>query len=101
MCITILTGLRLIYSKMNGFFDSIRGNKSSSRLIGFMVVIMALIFAQEVLWFGRNDVVMAAAAAGTIFITIAGPAMVFLFNQKKIEVKSDNSNLKSEKDENL
>ena len=44
---------------------------------------------------------MAAAAAGTIFITIAGPAMVFLFNQKKIEVKSDNGNLKNEKDGNL
>lgn len=76
---------------MNGFFDSVRGNKSSSRLIGFLVIVMALIFAQEVLWFGRDDVVMAAAAAGTIFITIAGPAMVFLFNQKKTEVKGEHN----------
>lgn len=76
---------------MNGFFYSVRGNKSSSRLIGFLVIVMALIFAQEVLWFGRDDVVMAAAAAGTIFITIAGPAMVFLFNQKKTEVKGEHN----------
>jgi len=72
---------------MNGFFQDKHGNKSSSRLAGIIVIVCALIFAQEVLWFGREDVVLAAAAAGTIFLTIAGPAMGFLFWQKKTEVE--------------
>ena len=77
-----------------GFFQSISGNNSSSRLIGFIVICMALIFAQEIIWFGKDQIMTAAGAAGTIFITIAAPAMAFLFAQKKNEVKQEN------KDEN-
>jgi hypothetical protein len=73
----------------NGFFDSVGGNRSSSRLIGFVVVLFALIFAQEVIWLGKDDIVQAAVAAGTLFITIAGPAMAFLFFQKKNEGKQE------------
>ena len=64
-----------------------KGNNSSSRLIALIVVLVALIFAQEVLYFGREDIMVAAAAAGTIFITIAGPALAFLFAQKRTELK--------------
>ena len=77
----------------NGFFDSIRGNKSSSRLIGFIVIIVTLIFVQEILWFGRENIIEAAISGGTIFLTIAGPAMAFLFVQKKY------NEVKKEKDE--
>lgn len=70
---------------MAGYLQDSKGNKSSSRLIGTIVIVVALIFAQEVLYFGRENVVVAAAAAGTIFITVAGPAMAFLFAQKKNE----------------
>ena len=73
----------------NGFFDSIRGNKSSSRLIGFIVIIVTLLFVQEILWFGREDIIEAAISGGTIFLTIAGPAMAFLFVQKKNEIKTE------------
>jgi len=73
----------------HGFFDSIGGNRSSSRLIGFVVVVLALIFAQEVIWLGKDDIVQAAVAAGTLFITIAGPAMAFLFFQKRNEGKQE------------
>lgn len=72
---------------MNGFFQDKNGDRSSSRLAGIVVIVCALIFAQEVLWFGKDDVVLAAAAAGTIFLTIAGPAMGFLFWQKKTEIE--------------
>jgi len=72
-----------------GFFQSISGNNSSSRLIAFIVVIVALIFAQEVIYFGKQSVIESAAAAGTIFLTIAGPAMAFVFMQKKTEVKQE------------
>lgn len=74
------------------FFQSISGNQSSSRLIGFIVIICALVFAQEIIWFGKSDIMMAATAAGTAFITIAGPAMAFLFAQKKNELRQETKN---------
>lgn len=77
-----------------GFFQSISGNQSSSRLIGFIVIMFALIFAQEVIWFGRQEIMTAAGAAGTIFLTIAAPAMAFLFAQKKTEIQHEkNTNM--------
>ena len=76
---------------MSGYLESIRGRKSSSRLIGCIVIIIALVFAQEVLYFGRDNVIVAAAAAGTIFITIAGPALIFMFEQKKTEIKQEDN----------
>lgn len=78
-----------------GFFQSISGNKSSSRLIGFIVVVIALVFAQEIIYAGLHtnpiELMGVAGAAGTLFITIAGPAMGFLFLQKKTEVKQENN----------
>jgi hypothetical protein len=71
------------------YFESISGNKSSSRMIGFIIVVVALIESNVVLYFGRDNVILAAAAAGTIFITIAVPAMAFLFFQKQTEVKQE------------
>ena len=71
----------------NGFFEAANGNKSSTRLISFITVMAAIVFAQEVIYFGRDNVVTAAAAAGTIFITIAGSAMAYQYNQKKNETK--------------
>ena len=82
----------------DGYFRSVGGRKSSSRLIAAFVIFMAIVFAQEVLYFGRANVVQAAAAAGTIFITIGGPSMAFLFMQKKNEidvVKVENSTTNS------
>lgn len=71
----------------NGFFDAISGNRSSARLGGWTVIAIALIFVQEVLYFGRANVVLAATAAGTMFITIAGPALIYLFQNKKSEIQ--------------
>ena len=76
----------------NGFLEAPSGNKSSSRLIGLLIITAALIFAQEVLYFGKESVIEAAAAAGTIFLTIAAPALAFLFKQKQTETKITNSN---------
>lgn len=74
---------------MAGYFEAGNGDKSSSRLTGFIVIVCALIFAQEVIYFGRKDIVNAAIAAGTIFVTVAGSAMFFLFGQKKTEVQQE------------
>ena len=77
---------------MSSFFSDNKGNKSSSRLSSFMVICFAMLIAQETLLFAylrKADILMAAGAAGTAFITIAGPAMVFMFNQKKTEEKAN------------
>ncbi len=71
------------------FFESISGNKSSSRLIGFIIIMFALVENGVVLYLGRHDVVQAAIAAGTLFLTIAGSAMAFLFAQKGQEIKQE------------
>jgi hypothetical protein len=75
----------------NGFFKSISGRDSSTRLIGFVVIIGALLMAEQVLYWGRNseNLLLVTTAAGTLFITIAGPVLVWMFNQKKTEVKQE------------
>lgn len=75
----------------SGFFQSISGNNSSSRLIGFIIIMFALIENIVVLIIGRDDIVQSAIAAGTLFITIAGSAMAFLFAQKSQEIKRENN----------
>ena len=75
----------------DGYLRSIAGRKSSSRLIGFIIVISALVFVQEILWFERDNIIQAAISGGTLFLTLAGPAMYFLFEQKKNEKTEDNS----------
>ena len=72
------------------YFEASPGNKSSSRLIGFTVIISALIYVGFILYLGRTDIVQAATAAGVLFVTIAGPAMAFLFAQKKTEINQQN-----------
>lgn len=96
----LLTPLRLskagIYYRNNtiffnmektGYFEASPGNKSSSRLIAFIVIIWALVLATAVVWFGKETIIVAAAAAGTIVTTIASPAYLFMFNQKRQEIK--------------
>jgi len=73
-----------------GYLRSTTGGKSSTRLIALIVVIVALIFAQETLIFGYlqdASVMITASAAGTIFTTVAGSVMVWTFNQKKNEIQ--------------
>jgi len=74
-----------------GFLQSISGRDSSTRLIGFLVIIGALLMSEQVLYWGRNseNLLLVASAAGTLFMTIAGPVLVWMFNQKKTEVKQE------------
>ncbi len=78
---------------MNGYFQDGKGNKSSTRLIGFIVVMYALFESSVVLVFGfieKSAVMLSAAAAGTLFITIAGPVLVYLFKNKTEELTKAN-----------
>lgn len=69
------------------FFEDVNGNKSSSRLITFIVIIVALLDVNVILWFGRENVMIAATAAGTFFGTVAGASLFWMYNQKKNENK--------------
>ena len=77
----------------NSFFQDSQGNDSSSRLIAFVIIIWALLaggvlIAIKFLQPGA-DILLMATASGLLFTTIAGPALAFLFLQKKTEVKQD------------
>lgn len=71
-----------------GFFQDANGDKSSSRMAGVVVIFYALLLATAVLIFGfieKSNVMLTATAAGTLFTTMAGTAMYFLFSQRKNE----------------
>ena len=76
----------------HGYFEDSQGNKSSSRMMGVSVVFYALLLSTTVLVFGfleeGTKVMTSAVAAGTVFTTIAGPAMFYLFNNKVAEGKA-------------
>jgi len=71
------------------FLHDTAGDNSSSRLIGFIVIVVALIYSGLVLYLGKDEIVNASVASGALFITIAGPAMAFLFVQKRSEMKQE------------
>ena len=71
------------------FFESSPGNNSSSRLVAFIVIIVALIFVQEIIYLSKDNLKDILAIAGVFFVTIAGPAMALLFGQKYHERKNN------------
>lgn len=78
---------------MRGYFQDGLGNKSSSRLSSFIVTMAAIVLSEQVLLFAYlndSDILLAATSAGTTFISIAGPSMYFMYNQKKQEGLEEN-----------
>lgn len=77
----------------NSFFQDSQGNNSSSRLIAFIVIIWALIASGILVTIKvfqpKADILSMSTASGLLFTTIAGPALAFLFLQKKTEVKQE------------
>ena len=72
-----------------GFLQDAKGNDSSTRLLGTIVILYALVLSTGVIVIGATQavsVLLTAVAAGTLFTTIAGPAMIFLFQNKKEEL---------------
>ena len=76
-----------------GFLEDANLDKSNSRLMADIAIIAAILFASTLIWIGSRvvtpDIMAIAGAAGLIFTTIAGPAMAFLFLQKKEEGKQE------------
>jgi len=78
-----------------GFLKSISGRDSSTRLIGFTVVFYAMLMGFLVLFWGKEkdeSVILLATSSGTLFSMIAGPTFIWMYGQKKTEVKQENEN---------
>lgn len=73
----------------NGYFDSTQGNKSSTRMFGGGIILYAMVMGLLVLllgYFTGESILALAPIAAATFTGIAGPAMIYMFQQKKNEV---------------
>jgi hypothetical protein len=69
-----------------GFLQSEPGNNSGTRLASMIIIIIALIDVQVVLYFGRENIMLACTAAGTLFGAMAGPTMIWMYMKKGQEI---------------
>jgi len=75
-----------------GFFEDANGDKSNSRLMADIVIVAALVFSFILIYVGykaAESTLLIATSSGLVFTTIAGPALLFLFLQKKEEGKQE------------
>ena len=71
-----------------GYWEEEPGIKSNSRMTGSIVIYYALLLVAYVVIAGLHNgetVIIVAASAGTLFTTIAGPSMYFIYKQKQTE----------------
>lgn len=74
-----------------GYWEESPGVKSNSRMTGSIIIFMALFLACYVVIAGiqnKESIILVCTSAGTLFTTIAGPAMYFMFKQKLTEQSS-------------
>ena len=69
-----------------GFFQSSPENNSSTRLIGFITVVVSLIYTGGILWLGRENILTASVSASAFFLAVASPTFLYMYNQKKDEI---------------
>lgn len=74
----------------NGFFQSVSGDLSSARLVGCFCLVVAVIFS-GIMIYKSASVTEAATAIGIVFTTIGTPAMVYLLQNKKVEINHEES----------
>lgn len=76
-----------------GFLYGEDGNKSNSRLIADIIVLWALVFGTALIVIKvinpAINIMDIALAVGTVFASVGGTAMTFLFFQKKTEAKDN------------
>lgn len=72
------------YRNSRGSFWQYQNGKSSAPMIfGIIIIIVSLIFVQEILFWGKDNLIEAAGAAATLFISITGSAMVYMYQDNK------------------
>lgn len=67
------------------FLQDRHGNNSMSRLITLIVTISAIFYTGVVIYFGRETIVQAAAAAVSVFGGMTSGAYIYMFKQKQNE----------------
>jgi|GEM_PF-2467204 len=72
-----------------GFFDSVSGNSSSARMIGYTIICIALIISVCLAWWGKEDVVKCAGAIAIQFPAMTTPVLVYLFKNKQDEIQHE------------
>jgi len=72
-----------------GFFDSVSGNSSSARMIGYTIILIALIISCCLAWWGKDDVVKCAGAIAIQFPAMTTPVLVYLFKNKQDEIQHE------------
>lgn len=75
--------------KPYGFFQDTNGNKSSARLLAFILIVTSLVFAQQFIIFAilqKVNVLLIASSVATTVTTISGGAMLYLFGKQKSEL---------------
>jgi hypothetical protein len=75
--------------EQTGFFQAKPGDNSSTRLASFIIILFALLDVQLILYFGKDTIMMTVTAAGTLFATMTGPTMIWMYYRKELEIKSD------------
>lgn len=79
-----------VSNKPYGFFRDTNGNKSSARLIAFILIIAQLAFAQQFIIFAmiqNLNILLVATSVATTVTTIGGSAMFYLFNKQSTEMQ--------------
>jgi len=79
-----------------GFFDSISGNSSSARLIGGIIIAIALIISCCLAWWGKDDVVKGAGAIAIQFPAMTTPVLLYLFKNKQNEIQHEETKHETE-----
>ena len=82
------TNYKIDMETKHGFFTDSKGNKSSTRMIGVITTIYALLQSTLIILLGHVEdasVITTSAASSANFLAIAGPAMIYLYNNKKTE----------------
>lgn len=76
-----------------GYTEYSPGNKSISRLIAIIVILVAIIDSNILMFYfmstSRTDMMVLATSVGAIFGAIATPALTYLFFVKKEESKNE------------
>jgi hypothetical protein len=78
-------------NKPYGFFQDTNGNKSSARLLAFILIVTSLVFAQQFIIFAiiqKINVLLISSAVATTVTTISGGAMLYLFGKQKAELEN-------------
>lgn len=74
-----------------GFLYSIRGNPSSPRLFGGIIIAVALIISCCIAYWSRRNVMQAAEAIAIQFPAMTSAVIFWMFKNKQTEIKHEES----------